>query len=152
MSAIEIQTAITTLTELRDAGTPGPFFLDDCEGEIRVYPERLLPSMSRDESGEITSWTSPGSWQTDEMVISYDVESWDPGENTQDDRMRANAETFVILQRTINPMLAVLQVALTFAALTHNKFTDTGLELARAINGTAPLPQETDPEHAEACS
>ncbi|TFD80684.1 hypothetical protein E3T54_02780 [Cryobacterium sp. Sr8] len=154
MNAVEeIQAAIEKLTALRDAGTAGPFYKSDCEGEIRVFPERLLRNVSRDESGQITSFRSPGSWATEEMVIEYEVESWDVGQDKQDDRMRANAEMFVTLHRTIDAQLAILTAASVDECEWADEWARIGkphlrgpakivpinraaLQLARAINGT----------------
>ena len=151
MSAVdEIQAAIEKLTEMKAGGTAGPFFKDDCEGQIRVYPESILRNVSRDESGEITSYRTPGSWQTDQMVFDYEVESWDEGYDKHDDRMRTNADLFVTLHRTIDAQLALLgdflavtvkDDALLVGALIADDFigtpSDTLMALARAINGAS---------------
>lgn len=46
-----------------------------------------------------------------------------------------DAELIVTLVSTIDAQLAILEVARQFASITPTRFTDVGLELARAING-----------------
>lgn len=114
MTPVErLEAAIKELEELRDGMTEGPFFVDDCEGELMVYPERLLRDVQRDADGWINLWRSPGSWGTDEMVMRHDLESWDEGEDEQDDRLRGAARMFVVLHRTIDAQLAILRHVLT---------------------------------------
>ena len=43
-----------------------------------------------------------------------------------------------LLVSTIDTQLAILRLAITFAEITHNVYTDTCVDLARAINGDIP--------------
>ena len=46
-------------------------------------------------------------------------------------------ELTLVLHRTIDAQLAILRIAAQFAQITPNRYTDAGVDLARAINGTA---------------
>lgn len=46
-----------------------------------------------------------------------------------------DADLIVTLHRTIDAQLAILNLAIAFAAISPNRHTDAALDLARAING-----------------
>ena len=60
------------------------------------------------------------------------------GQWVSGDSRSVDSALIVTLHRTIDAQLAILQLAITFAEITHNVYTDTCVDLARAINGDTP--------------
>jgi hypothetical protein len=75
-----------------EAATEGPWFLNDCEGELIVLPEADLIRVERGANGEIESWGLPSFYPPERRILEVELDSWDEGEDEQDDQIRANAE------------------------------------------------------------
>lgn len=74
------------------AAPEGPWFLSDCEGELKIWREAVLRNVTRDETGEITGYRDPAEWRPGDLIAEWDLDTWDPGEDRDDDRIRALAE------------------------------------------------------------
>ncbi|WP_435058425.1 hypothetical protein [Streptomyces sp. bgisy060] len=74
-----------------DEASEGPWFVSDCEGRLQVWREGALEHVVRDASGTITGWSTPFSWKPGDLLHEADLETWDEGEDPQEDLERANA-------------------------------------------------------------
>ena len=97
------------------AATEGPWDYSDCEGELSV-----------DAGSSRTRWNNgigrpPSSWKSTDRILEHELETWDIGEEPDDDQRRADAE-FIAHARTDVPALVGtlrrLNAALT--ELTHH--------------------------------
>jgi len=73
------------------AATPGPWFLNDCEGEVIVLPEADLTMVARDDAGKVVSWGLPTNYRPERRILEVELDSWDEGEDEHDDQIRLNA-------------------------------------------------------------
>lgn len=81
-----------------------------------------------------------------ETVAAFDPNRFDvrPETIARTDLHSMDGELIAILHRTIDAQLAILELTRQFASLTPNRFTDVGLDLARAINaGNASAPSSS---------
>ncbi|MEJ8654653.1 hypothetical protein WKI65_43135 [Streptomyces sp. MS1.AVA.3] len=69
----------------------GPWFVSDCEGQLQVWREGALEHVVRDAAGTITGWSKPSSWKAGDLLHEADLETWDEGEDPEEDLERANA-------------------------------------------------------------
>ena len=83
---------LAPIRERLAAATPGPWFLNDCDGEIIVLPESDLVGVARDVNGKISSWGLPISYRPERRILELELDSWDRDEDEQDDQVRDNAE------------------------------------------------------------
>ena len=99
---------LASIREQADAATEGPWFLSDCEGEIDIVPEKDLVDVTRDEEGRITGWNLPSVFRPERRVLACRVDSWDEGEDTQDDQIRANARFMAGARTNIDTLLGIV--------------------------------------------
>lgn len=92
--------------------TPGPWFLNDCEGEIIVLPESDLTMVTRGEDGTITSWGLPTSWRPERRILEVDLDTWDEGEDEQDDHVRHNAEFIAAAPTDVARLVGAVEAVL----------------------------------------
>ena len=71
-----------------------PWFLSDCEGEVEIWRESAL-RISRDEHGEIVGYSMPGSYARNDLVAEWGLDTWDEGQDEDDDERRRMAELIV---------------------------------------------------------
>ena len=102
------QEVVTSIRELADAATEGPWFLHDCEGEVIILPERDLVGVVRDDKGEITSWRMPPAYRPERRILNREVETWDEGDDPQDDQIRANARFMAASRTNIDTLLGIV--------------------------------------------
>ncbi|MFD9603261.1 hypothetical protein ACFVRD_41265 [Streptomyces sp. NPDC057908] len=98
----------TRLAEIEARATAAksdPFFVSDCEGELQVWRESALTHVTRDGSGEITSWSFPSCYRSTDQVIEIDLDSWDPGEDATDDQRRDDINALVTARDQDVPFL-----------------------------------------------
>lgn len=108
-----------------DLATPGPWFLNDCEGQVIILPEEDLIGVTRDSSGHITSWGLPTSWPPERRILEIELDTWDEGEDIQDDQVRANAEFVANAPTDVERLLYAVDSVLAYG-LDRKMYTDTG--------------------------
>lgn len=114
MSAVEqLQEAIDKLEGLKSLSHAGRWIVD---------PDDPLVVMRPDDR-------HPNGW--DGTLIARTVGNPD----IADANGIANAELIVTLHRTLDAQIAILRIALRFARITPNAFTDAGYDLALAVLG-----------------
>jgi hypothetical protein len=74
-----------------DEASEGPWFVSDAEGRLQVWREAVLEHVVRDGNGAITGWSTPNGWRINDLVHEVDLETWDEGEDPEEDLERANA-------------------------------------------------------------
>ncbi|MBG6083260.1 hypothetical protein [Zhihengliuella flava] len=123
---------LTEVEARADAATDGPWDCEDCEGDIQVNAGTAR-----------TEWKngvgrSASSWRVDDRILEYEVESWDEGEDAQDDQMRRNAEFIAHSRADVPRMTAALRAMLDLA-----EWHETKAEKARLYPGAdAPAAME----------
>jgi hypothetical protein len=83
------------LRELLGSVGSHPWFLSDCEGTLAIWREAALKHVSRDENGDINGYSTPGSYRRNDLVAEWDLDTWDEGEDEDDDERRRMAELVV---------------------------------------------------------
>ncbi|MFH8295071.1 hypothetical protein [Streptomyces sp. NPDC018059] len=79
------------IRERLEEASAGPWFVSDCEGRLQVWREAALEHVVRDASGTITGYSTPSSWKPGDLLHEADLETWDEGEDPEEDLERANA-------------------------------------------------------------
>ncbi|MCP9947332.1 hypothetical protein [Actinomadura madurae] len=64
------------------------WFLSDCEGRLEIWREAVLRDVTRDEHGEIDSYSLPAVYKDTDLIASWDLGTWDEGEDDADDARR----------------------------------------------------------------
>lgn len=91
----ETTATITAPAPPAQASEQARWFLSDCEGNLRIWREDVLRHVTRDEHGEITGYQTPASWEAGDLIAHWDLNTWDPGEDADDDAHRAAAAQIV---------------------------------------------------------
>jgi hypothetical protein len=73
----------------------GPLFLSDCEGQLEIWQESALQHVTRDDSGEIDGYCTPGCYTSTDLIAEWTLDTWDEGEDAHDDARRQIAESIV---------------------------------------------------------
>lgn len=102
------QEIVASIREQADAATEGPWFLSDCEGEIDIVPEKDLVDVTRDGDGRITGWNLPSVYGPERRILERRVDSWDEGEDAQDDQIRADARFMAASRTNIDILLDIV--------------------------------------------
>lgn len=77
------------------AAALGPLFVSDCEGNLQIWRESALERVTRDETGEITGYSTPGCYTVTDLVAEWDLDMWDGGSDEVDDARREAADALV---------------------------------------------------------
>lgn len=72
-----------------------PFFVTDCEGDLSVWRQSALTYITRDDQGNVVSWSEPSTYRVIDHVIDIDLETWDEGEDESDDQRRSDIKDLV---------------------------------------------------------
>lgn len=90
MSASLSGQQLAEIRAIADRATARPFLFSDCEGKLKVWAESALTHVRRNPSGEVTSWSEPGSYRAADLVAEVELDSgtWDRGEDEDDDQRR----------------------------------------------------------------
>lgn len=89
------QQPVDDLTQIVDRVAGDPFYVSDCEGSLQVWREKALTHVRRDAAGDIDMYSFPSSYRPTDQVIEIDLDSWDPGEDAEDDRRRQDIKDLV---------------------------------------------------------
>lgn len=106
-----ITEAITRLKDLLASVGPAPWFLSDCEGDLQIWRESALQRVSRACSGEIVGYSTPSSYKRNDLVASWDLDTWDEGEDEDDDERRRMAELIVEAVNALPHLIAAAEAA-----------------------------------------
>lgn len=79
------------IRERLEEASAGPWFVSDCEGRLQVWREAALEHVVRNAAGTITGYSTPAFWNSGDLLHEADLETWDEGEDDEDDLERANA-------------------------------------------------------------
>jgi hypothetical protein len=88
-----------------------PWFLSDCEGDLQIWRESALQHVSRECSGEIVGYSTPGSYKRNDLVAEWDLDSWDEGEDEDEDERRRMAELIVEAVNVLPRLIAIVEAA-----------------------------------------
>lgn len=138
MSAALLREAAAKMLEQAEAATPGPWIVSDCEGELQVWPESLC-EVAEDRQGDRYVSRTPRSWPTEALIVEHDLETWDEGEDSQEDTIRATARHIAAW----HPQVAITMATwLTALAEEWDRWTDIGLSDDEVVG------QDLSSEHA----
>lgn len=96
---------LAEIRERAEAAQRDPFFVSDCEGALEVWRESALTWVSRDADGGIIGYSFPSSYRATDQVLEIDLDTWDPGEDVDDDQRRADIKGLVRARQTDVPWL-----------------------------------------------
>jgi hypothetical protein len=100
------------LAEIRDrlAVLPeGPWYVEDCEGDLRIWREGALHGVTRDAFGEITGYRLPVSIGPENLIAEWVLDTWDDGEDDADDLRRDIARFFGAAREDVPALLAEVE-------------------------------------------
>ena len=81
------------------------WFLSDCEGSLEIWREAVLRNVTRDDSGEVTGYRLPAAYKDGDLIASWDLGTWDEGEDPDDDHRR---QVYADIVRAHNERIAYL--------------------------------------------
>ena len=87
-----------------EAAKLAPLFLSDCEGRLEIWRESALEHVTRDDSGEIDGYSTPGCYKPTDLIAAWDLDTWDEGEDESDDARREVAESLVTAVNSLPAM------------------------------------------------
>lgn len=82
------------------------FHVSDCEGSLQVWRESALKHIVRNDQGEIIGWSVPAVYRTTDLVAEVFLDSWDPGEDADDDQQRQDVRDLVDSRAALPALLA----------------------------------------------
>ncbi|MEU6709924.1 hypothetical protein ABZ897_00480 [Nonomuraea sp. NPDC046802] len=112
-----------------------PWFLADCEGDMQIWRESALQRVSRECSGEIIGYSTPSSYKRNDLVAGWDLDTWDEGEDEDDDERRRMAELIVESVNLLPHLLTALETAQADQAESAEVLTAVSLATARWRQG-----------------
>lgn len=107
-----------------------PWFLSDCEGLLGIWRESALKGVHRDEHGEVDGYTTPGSYKRCDLVAEWELDTWDEGDDADDDERRRQAELIVEAVNVLPALLAIVEAA---RALYRSHATQGSLSTEQAV-------------------
>ena len=117
------------------AATEGPWFLSDCEGEVIILPEADLTSAWRNADGVSDSYGLPTSYRPERRILEVELDSWDEGEDEQDDQVRSNAAFIAAARTDIPRLLAALDAVLALADAYESEANHYEAQADRFVEG-----------------
>ncbi|MET8866485.1 hypothetical protein ABZW11_26405 [Nonomuraea sp. NPDC004580] len=102
---------VANLKHLLDSVGDLPWFLSDCKGDMQIWRESALTHVSRECSGEIVGYSTPGSYMRNDLVAEWELDTWDEGEDEDDDERRRMAELIVEAVNALPELLALAEAA-----------------------------------------
>lgn len=79
------------MQQLAESATEGPWEAEDCEGEFFVGADDALTQWEETSDG-FRIGTPASSWKSTNRIYEHDLDTWDAGEDKDDDQRRADAE------------------------------------------------------------
>ncbi|QOV97180.1 hypothetical protein [Rhodococcus pyridinivorans] len=134
------------LRELLAKATPEPWQVDDCEGELRIGAGDAVTKWEDRTTEDGRSYrigTPPRSWKATDLIYEHDLDTWDEGEDQDDDQRRTDAELIVAAVNALPALLDALDQADDHAKFLESvadiNDTHAGLWQARATKAEADL-------------
>jgi hypothetical protein len=93
------------ITQLPDS----PWFLVDCEGDLQLWLESAVKDITRDADGNVTGYRLPAQYPIEALVAEWMLETWDEGEDEQEDQFRAYARFMAAARTAVPALLAELK-------------------------------------------
>ena len=134
---------IAAIRERAQAATEGPWDAEDCEGELEVLAGSARTTWTTTESGYRVG-TPAASYRATDLIAEWDLDTWDEGEDEDDDQRRANAE-FIAAART--DVEALCDEVERLRALVDSSVTEAAVreQVAREIEaGAVAAPVHVD--------
>lgn len=143
------------LRAIAERATARPLMVSDCDGEIHVWAEHALKHVVRNDDGQITGYSFPGSYRACDNVISFDLDggTWDPGEDPDDDQRRADINDLVDARAALKPLLdriAELEQQVAEQALTGGERVMLRFALEMADDAISSTPADFTAEDTAA--
>lgn len=86
-----------------------PWFLADCEGDLQLWLEGYVEDIARDADGNVTGYRLPGNYPIEALVAEWDLDTWDEGQDEQEDQFRAYARFMAAARIAVPALLADLK-------------------------------------------
>ncbi|ORL01804.1 hypothetical protein A6F55_19115 [Prescottella equi] len=102
------------LEQLYTAATPGPWEAEDCEGELSVRAGTALTQWTEHAAADGTPYrlgTPARSWKSTDLILEHDLDTWDEGEDEDDDQRRADADWIAAIHNAAPALIAELREA-----------------------------------------
>lgn len=111
MSAALSEQQFAAYREIAAEATNRPLVFSDCEGVLKVWALSALEHVARDQNGEISGWSEPGSYAAADLVaeVELGMGTWDPGEDMDDDQRRRDIGGLVAARDAVPALLAEVE-------------------------------------------
>lgn len=100
---------LVTAREIATAAQADPLLHTDCDGTLRVWRESALLNVARDDNGAVTGWREPFSYRPSDLILDAELDSWDEGEDEEDDRLRQAVRHMVAAYALMPALLAEVE-------------------------------------------
>lgn len=110
MSAIDLD----QLEQMQAKATQGPWEAEDCEGQLSVRAGTALTQWDEHTASDGTPYrigTPARSYKSTDLIIEHDLDTWDEGEDLDDDQRRADAEWIAAIHNAAPELIAELREA-----------------------------------------
>lgn len=97
---------LNDIQAIADRAGTDPLFVSDCEGSLQVWREKALTRVTRDETGQIDSYSFPSTYRSTDQVIEIELDSWDLGGDASDDQRRQDISDLVSARAELAALLA----------------------------------------------
>lgn len=102
--SLRCQHAAEVLKSAATGVTAGPWEVTDCEGELALRAGSALPTWFENWLG----YSLPPGYRPEHVIAEHDLDTWDEGEDSQDDELRANVQWAALVDPRIAEPLAAL--------------------------------------------
>lgn len=140
---------LTEYEAIAARATTDPFYVSDCEGSLQVWRESALVRVRRDENGEISMYSFPSSYRPSDQVIEIDLDSWDPGEDAEDDQRRQDITDLVDARAAVGVMAAEIRRLRAERDELSRKFADAAASLAEQVQRYGQRQREHNADREE---
>jgi len=107
----DILPSLDAIQARADAATEGPWDDEDCEGELSVRAGTAITQWKTLPSGTRMG-TPASSWKSSDLIAEWDLDTWDWGEDPNDDQRRQDAEFIAAARTDVPALVAALRAAL----------------------------------------
>lgn len=102
------------LEQLRAKATTGPWEAEDCEGDLSLRAGTALTQWAEHTAADGTPYRigkSPSSYKSTDVIFEHDLDTWDEGEDSDDDQRRADADWIAAIHNAAPELIAELREA-----------------------------------------
>lgn len=115
------------------------WFLSDCEGRLEIWREAVLRHVTRDEHGEIDGYALPAAYKDADLIASWDLSTWDEGEDPDDDARRRMYAEIVQAHNAGATAIEALGTLQTAAEAAAGEVEQLRAERARAVEALGDI-------------